>query len=150
MKQARVWNAARQRELGTRVGLAEWWWQRLRGLLGHPPLQEGEGLLLVPCNAVHMHGMKYPLDVAFLDRAGVVVALYPQLPPGGRTRRHRQARVALELPAGTLAASGTREGDVLRWEVVGEGSGIPVEEGQGRGSQIARRHHHTEPVSIAR
>jgi uncharacterized membrane protein (UPF0127 family) len=62
-----------------------------------------------------MHGMRYPLDVAFLARDGRVVALYEGLPPGGRTHWHRDARHALELPAGTLAATGTREGDRLHW-----------------------------------
>jgi uncharacterized protein len=127
MKQAEVWNVARERVVGSRVGVADGWWSRLRGLLGRPALQKGEGLLLVPCNAVHMLGMKYPLDVAFLDREGVVVALYSHLPPGGRTRRHRQARSALELPVGTLAATGTREGDVLSWTILdGSEPGAPV------------------------
>jgi uncharacterized protein len=99
------------RVLGERIAIADRWWCRLRGLLGRPGLDPGEGLLLRPCRAVHMLGMRFPLDVAFLDRSGTVVAAYPNLPPGGRTSWHRQADGALELPAGTLAASGTREGD---------------------------------------
>lgn len=106
-------NPARGTVLGGRVQVADRWWTRLRGLLGRPPLAMGEGLLIEPCRAVHMSGMKYPIDVAFLGRDGAVVALYPGLVPGARTRWHRAARSALELPAGTLAASGTREGDVI-------------------------------------
>ena len=106
-------NAARGAVLGERVEVADRWWMRLRGLLGRRPLAKGEGLLIEPCRAVHMSGMKYPIDVAFLARDGAVVALYPRLAPGARTRWHRGARSALELPAGTLAASGTREGDVI-------------------------------------
>ena len=106
-------NMARGTLLGGRVQVADRWWLRLRGLLGRTGLAEGEGLLIEPCRAVHMSGMKFPIDVAFLARDGAVVALYPDLAPGARTRWHRGARCALELPAGTLAASGTQEGDVI-------------------------------------
>ena len=115
MKYVRIVNQASGAELGTRVGVAEWWWQRLRGLLGRPPLEPGEGLLLNPCRAIHMAGMKYPLDVVFLDRHGVAVGLYPGIAPGKRTRWHRPARSALELPVGTLEATGTQLGDTLRF-----------------------------------
>lgn len=87
----------------------------MRGLLGRPPLAEGEGLLLTPCTAVHMHGMRYHLDVVFFGRDGRVIAGYPALAPGERTRWHREAVHALELPPGTLAASGTLPGDELHW-----------------------------------
>jgi hypothetical protein len=95
------------------VILADRWWLRLRGLLFRPQLGPGEGLLLAPCRAIHMAGMRYPIDVAFLTADGEVVALYPRLEPGARTAWHRNARSALELPAGTLAATGTAVGDIV-------------------------------------
>ena len=110
-----VTNVSRGHTLGTRIGLADGWWSRLRGLLGRPAPAEGEGLLLLPCRSVHMFGMRYALDVAFLDRDGAVIAAYPALPPGARTRWHGRARAALELPPGTLGRTGTREGDTLAW-----------------------------------
>jgi len=113
MKLVRARNAARGTVLGTRVGLADRWWLRLRGLLGRPPLVPGDGLLIQPCRAVHMTGMAYAIDVAFLARDGRVVAVYPGLAPGGRTRWHRDAHSAIELPAGTLSETGTREGDLI-------------------------------------
>jgi hypothetical protein len=119
MKQVSVFNSSRGRPLGDQVGLADRWWLRMRGLLGRPVLEPGEGLLLTPCTAVHMHGMRYPLDVAFIGRDGRVVALYPHLRPGGRTRWHRDARHALELPAGTLAETGTQVGDRMKWALTG-------------------------------
>jgi len=102
--------------LGDQIGFANRPWSRLRGLLGKPSLTEGEGLLLHPCKAVHMWGMKFPIDVAFLDASGRVIATYENLEPGQRTPYHRPARYALELPAGTLARTGTADGDFLTWE----------------------------------
>ena len=113
MKYLRAANPARDSVLGTRIGLADRWWLRLRGLLGREALPAGEGLILRPCRAVHMRGMAFPLDVAFLDRSGAVVAAYHSIPPGARTRWHKAARDALELPAGTLTASGTAIGDTI-------------------------------------
>ena len=113
MRRVEARNAARGTVLGERIGVADRWWLRLRGLLGTLPLQAGAGLLIEPCHAVHMAGMRYPIDVAFLAADGAVVATYASLPPGARTRWHRAARRALELPAGTLAATGTVEGDLI-------------------------------------
>ena len=81
--------------------------------MGRDTLPAGEGLILRPCRAIHMRAMAFPLDVAFLDRSGAVVAAYHSIPPGARTRWHKAARDALELPAGTLAASGTAIGDTI-------------------------------------
>jgi uncharacterized membrane protein (UPF0127 family) len=110
-----VVNAGRDCELGARVLLADTWLLRLRGMLGRPEPMAGEGLLLTPCQSVHMYGMRFPLDVAFMNRDGVIVAAYRSLPPGSRSRWHRDAAHALELPAGTLETSGTSVGDVLTW-----------------------------------
>jgi uncharacterized protein len=118
MRLLRVHNVTRDITLADRAGAADNFWLRLRGLLGRPPLRAGDGLLLTPCSAVHMMGMKYPIDVAFVDREGLVVGLKSDLPPGGKSGWHRGARHALELPAGTLAATGTAPGDRLSIESI--------------------------------
>jgi hypothetical protein len=115
MRLLRVVNTGRNRELGTRIGLADGWFGRLRGMLARPAPKNGEGLLLTPCRSVHMFGMRFPLDIAFLDANCSIVAAYRSLPPGSRTGWHRNAVHALELPAGTLEDSGTVTGDVLAW-----------------------------------
>lgn len=100
-------------EIARRVHIAKTRWTRLRGLLARPPLGPGEGLLIVPCRAVHTWGMRYPIDVAFLDADGRVVAAYHRVEPGRRTPWHGEAHQALELPAGTLARTWTEPGDLL-------------------------------------
>jgi uncharacterized membrane protein (UPF0127 family) len=116
LRYVRAVNRVRDRELGARIGVADRWWLRLRGLGGRAGLEPGEGLLLRPCRAVHMMGMKFPLDVAFLDAGNRVVARYPRLSPGARTRWHRGALAVLELPAGTLDETGTLEGDLVEYQ----------------------------------
>ena len=60
-----------------------------------------------------MAWMSIPLDVVFVDKTGAVVASYHALAPGDRTGWHSTALDALELPAGTLAATGTVNGDTI-------------------------------------
>lgn len=115
MRLLRVVNQASGAELGRRIELADRWGSRLRGLLGRPQLRAGEGMMLAPCRSVHMLGMRYPIDVAFLAADGQVLAAFPALAPGLRIAGHRQAHYALELPAGTLKATGTGPGDRLTW-----------------------------------
>lgn len=108
-------NKSRESILGGRIELADSYLARARGFMGRPEPEPGEGLMMKPCRAVHMYGMTFPLDVVFLDRKGCVVALYPELPPGERTRWHWRAAYALEVPVGTIEASGTRDGDRIVW-----------------------------------
>jgi uncharacterized protein len=115
MRAVAIVNRTRDRVLATAVRVADQWWQRARGFLGRPEPQSGEGLLLNPCRAIHMIGMKYSLDVVFLDRQGRVLALYPRLGPGRRSSWHARARYAIEVQVGTIEASGTQVGDLIAW-----------------------------------
>ena len=48
MKTVAVTNVSRSRTLGNRIGVADRHLTRLRGLLGRPKLEPGEGLLIRP------------------------------------------------------------------------------------------------------
>jgi uncharacterized membrane protein (UPF0127 family) len=122
VKTLEVRNVTREEKLAERVMLADGWWTRLRGMMGRPEPAADEGMLLAPCQSVHMYWMKYPLDVAFLSSDGRVVATYHGLAPSRRSKWHRDAEQALELKAGRLAATQTEVGDHLELRQVGERS----------------------------
>ena len=115
MTRLEIRNETKRERLGTKVLWANRMLSRMRGFLMRPAPAEGEGLLLSPCNGVHMYGMKFPLDVLFISREGHVVSSFPNLEPGQRTPIQRGARHALELPVGTIRRSGTEVGDVIKW-----------------------------------
>lgn len=90
--------------------------QRLRGLLDHDSLGDGEALVISPCNSVHMFFMKFAIDVVFTSADGRVVRAISNLRPWRFTRIHFAARHAIELPVGVVDSSGTCKGDLLSLE----------------------------------
>jgi uncharacterized protein len=115
MTTIRVLNRTRGTVLGTQVRMADRLTGRTRGYLFRPPPAPGEGILLSPCQMVHMFGVRFPLDVVFISATGQVVATYPELRPWRWSRLHGSALHALELPPGTIRATGTAVGDDLSW-----------------------------------
>jgi uncharacterized membrane protein (UPF0127 family) len=86
---------------------------RRRGLLGRDRLESGEGIYIVPTQWIHMFGMRFPIDVAFLDSDGRVLHVHHSLKPNRLSRLVWRAEGALELCAGALHASRTVVGDVI-------------------------------------
>ena len=87
---------------------------RMRGLLALPPLQGGEGLLIESCSSVHTIGMRYSLDLAFIDRHWVVRKLVYGVRPFRLSAGLGSVRT-LETSAGELRRLSLNRGDVLSW-----------------------------------
>jgi uncharacterized membrane protein (UPF0127 family) len=119
MAAVRVRNLSRDADLADRASIADSFWRRLRGLLGRDGLEPGEGLVIVPCTSVHMLGMRFPLDVLHLDKSGTVLKALPDLKPGRFGPMVWRSHMAVELPAGTIAATGTVPGDRVALEPLG-------------------------------
>ena len=87
---------------------------RRRGLLGTDGVDGA--LWITRCPSVHMVGMRYPIDVAVVDRAGRVLHVATLKPWTGMTRFRLRASATVESAAGTLARWGVRPGSVLTVE----------------------------------
>ncbi|MCC7368853.1 MAG: DUF192 domain-containing protein [Chloroflexi bacterium] len=112
-RQLRVVNVTRGVVLAERAALADSFVTRARGLLGRSELAPGEGLVIRPCNAVHTVGMMFPIDVVHLDGTARVLRVVPDLRPWRFGALVPGSRVVVELPAGTVAATGTMPGDEI-------------------------------------
>lgn len=86
------------RLLGVTVPVATTPGARLLGLALLDREHAGEGLLIPRCRCVHTLGMRFDLDLLFLDAEGLVVELRRSVPPG-RLARCAAACTVLELPA---------------------------------------------------
>lgn len=109
-----VRNVSRNLVLGTDVRRADTFLLRLRGLMLSGPLDRGEGLWIEPCNSVHTHFMRFPIDVIFLDHQQTVVHAIPAMAPWSFSPLVKGSVSVLELPAG--AAQGTVVGDRIMCE----------------------------------
>jgi uncharacterized protein len=108
-----VANASRETVLAERAKVARGPWAQFMGLMGRAELAAGGGLVLPRTRGVHTHFMRFPIDVVFYDRGGTVVGIAEALPPWRFSRYYFKAVGAIELPAGTARATGTRPGDLL-------------------------------------
>jgi uncharacterized protein len=84
---------------------------RNKGLIGR---SEFEGAFLIPhtAGALHSFGMRFPLDVAFLDRDLTVVDTV-HLTPWRITHPRRRCRTVLEAQSGAFERWRLRPGDRL-------------------------------------
>jgi uncharacterized protein len=92
-----------------RVRVADSFRTRLSGLSRRDRSTAGAGLLIPRCSSVHTFGMRFDLDVFFLDEGGRVIEARREVPPR-RVLRCRGASAVLEIPAakgGEIAAART-------------------------------------------
>lgn len=105
-------NDRTQEVIASSVELALTRQQRKRGLLGRDGIAHNAAMLISPCLAVHTVGLRFPIDVAFVDRDGVAVHLVHSLQPW-RLAGSARAHSVIEFPAGRLSSCGVKLGDRL-------------------------------------
>ena len=112
MKTITLYIEGRSEPLAREVAVADRFLTRLRGLIGRPPLQAGQGLWIRSCQQVHTHFMRAPIDIVFVDAGGIVLDIVPALRPWRFSRWVRKAESVIELAAGGAGALGI--GDRIR------------------------------------
>ncbi len=115
LSRLRVRNLSRNTTLADRAGIADTSRKRKVGLLKHSSLEPGDGLWITPCEAIHTIGMKFPIDVLYLDRKRRVVKVRSSIPRWRMSLCFR-AHSVLELPSGMAASTETQAGDQLELE----------------------------------
>lgn len=122
----RVESLKNQSVIADKCIVANRFWGRLKGLIGTTRFEPGEGILLSPCNDIHMWFMSIPIDVVFVRRepqseAGAkrgatyrVCSVHEGLRPWKCLPvRDGGARETLELPVGSISRHGILAGDKL-------------------------------------
>jgi uncharacterized membrane protein (UPF0127 family) len=82
-----------------KIIIAQTYFARLKGLLGtRLDDMAFDGMLIMPCKSVHTFGMRYPLDIYFLDQRGAVLMRYLGVRPGRLCRGPLKSHAVLEIP----------------------------------------------------
>jgi len=106
-------NATKKTVLSDNCHFANTVLKRMVGLLNRGQFGKGEGLLFDRCYGIHTFGMRFAIDVLFLDKDLHVIRAVRALPPF-RTCVVRKSVYVLEVPVGALDASQTTEGDQIQ------------------------------------
>ena len=110
-------NLTRESVLAEDLESANSLWAKFMGLMGRASLPPGAGLWLPESNGIHMMFMRFAIDAIFVGKpdatgARPVLAIRERLPAWrGLVPLVRGAHGVLELPVGTIEASGTVVGD---------------------------------------
>jgi uncharacterized protein len=116
----RARNETRGTTLAQSLETATSFWGRFMGLMGRRSLAPGSALWLPGDNGIHMFFMRFPIDALFVGRLATdgtrqVVSAHRALRPWtGMVPLVRSADGVLELPRGSIEASGTVVGDTVR------------------------------------
>ncbi len=106
----RMMNVTRQVQLASSVEVATSGAKRSKGLLGRKGLSRGEALWIVPCEAVHTFGMRFALDLIYLDRQHRIRKVRRNVPPW-RISACLTAHSVVELAAGSISETDAQPGD---------------------------------------
>lgn len=110
----KIQNRTRQTTLATTARRAEGFMARLKGLMFQNELPAGGGLLLRPESSIHTFFMRFPIDVLYLSQEWQVLRATANMPPYRLGPLFTKGcHAILELPAGTIAETGTEVGDRL-------------------------------------
>lgn len=108
----RLINSENGIEISSSIRVADRFFLRLKGLLGTDSLPHGNALLIRPCNSVHTFGMRYSIDVLFVDKNNRIIKMVPNMRKN-RVSTALKANYVIELPAGTISMAEIRQGSLL-------------------------------------
>ena len=93
--------------------IADSFFTRLAGLMFRKKLPAATGLLLAPCNSVHMCFMRFAIDVIYLDKDYKILKVVKNLRPWIGLSMCGKAYATLEMTAGEAERCGLEVGKKL-------------------------------------
>jgi uncharacterized membrane protein (UPF0127 family)/Flp pilus assembly protein TadG len=105
-------NERTRQPVATEVEIAATRTSRRRGLLGRDSLAETSAMLIAPCSSIHTIGMRFPIDVVFVDRQGFALKIVRNLQPW-RIALAAGSQAVIEMAAGSLEWGKVMPGDRL-------------------------------------
>ena len=94
---------------------ADTWLKRLVGLLAHSSLGDNEGMFFCPGGSIHTIGMRFPIDVIYLDNAKKVLKIESEMRPFRLSFAPKGTCSVLELNSGNVKRTGIYLEDTLEF-----------------------------------
>lgn len=109
----KVYNSTQNNLIADEVKVADNFITRTFGLIPKKNILENEGLIINPCCSIHTFFMKFPIDVVFVDKNNLVVALYGNVRPWRILPIHLNSFYVIELASGTILDKNIQKGDIM-------------------------------------
>ena len=96
-----------------KILIADNFFHRLKGLMFRNEMPQNTGLLLIPCNSVHMCFMSFAIDVIYIDKEYKILKVVKDLKPWIGLSMCRKAWATLEMNSGEAERCGLAVGRKL-------------------------------------
>jgi hypothetical protein len=107
-----------QMVIASNVATANSFFKRLVGLLTHKELENGEALLISHCKQVHTFGMKFPIDVIFLSKDGLILYIEENMVVNKVSKYINDSYQVLELEAGIVSKYCIKLQSIIEFETL--------------------------------
>ena len=104
--------------IGDNIGIADNFFTRLKGLMFEKELPENSGLMIYPCNSIHMFFMNFSLDILFIDKNDLSVDYLENFPKNKVSKIYSNAKYVLELPSGTINKKNIQKNQKISIETI--------------------------------
>ena len=105
-------NITKNTIIATEAKLADNFLARLKGLLGTELLEKGSALIITSCNGIHTVGMKYSIDIIFVDKNNKVIKIVTNM-PSMKFTLCRRASYVIETSSDVVDTTSTKIGDII-------------------------------------
>lgn len=93
--------------------VANTFWTRFAGLMLKPELAKATGLVIMPCNSIHMCFMRFAIDAVYFDKDYRIIKIVSNLKPWIGLSICMGAQGVVEMTSGEAKRLGLAIGDIL-------------------------------------
>jgi uncharacterized protein len=106
-------NITKNEEISKNVIKANSFLKRLKGLMFTKELSSDSSMYICPCGQIHTFFMNYDIDVLYLDKNNVILAIDENMKPGKIGKKVKGAAAVIELQGGKIEKSNIKIGQAI-------------------------------------
>ena len=103
-----------------KIKIAKSFFSRFMGLMGKESLPRETGLLIAPCQSIHMMFMRFSIDAVYIDKNFVIKKIVPNLRTWTGISICINAWGVIEINAGEAERLNLKVGEKLSFEILNE------------------------------